>query len=428
MSGTGSWVGRLRPVAPIDELEYACLPETWNRTVAAIGINAASWAVEFCQELAGLAVDPAIPTIFTTRREELRPTAEAVVMGALVALYNDEPAPTTIPQETSRQLSRAIRQRTPLERILTFQRSSHARFSEVLVAKFRELVPADEQAEGFVDLSRFLVDLVSSFSLACSSAFIAEEQAWLASFEGSRGEVVRALLNGEHLDADVARALRYELANRTHVGLVLRRVGRDDEPADTLVKTATGLLTRIGATAHLVVPAGAQEAWAWGSVVDPRSTDLRAMPAVPDTLVAVGRPAAGLEGFRATHTEAAAVARVVMFSKRDHARTVFFDDVRLATLLTADPHSAEQFVREELGPLAHPREGVLRETVRVYLECNCSPASTAARVNVVKNTVVYRIRRAEELLGRSVKDRQGMLWAALHLVDVVDPAESQYET
>ncbi|MER5795184.1 helix-turn-helix domain-containing protein [Streptomyces sp. NPDC001980] len=67
-----------------------------------------------------------------------------------------------------------------------------------------------------------------------------------------------------------------------------------------------------------------------------------------------------------------------------------------------------------------------RPTPRERLECNCSPATAAAQLDVVKNTVVYRIRRAEQMQGRSVKEQQGILWAALHLVDVVDPVESQY--
>ncbi len=129
----------------------------------------------------------------------------------------------------------------------------------------------------------------------------------------------------------------------------------------------------------------------------------------------------------ATHEEAKAAARVTLYSAaRSRGRTVFFEDVRLAALLTSDPERAQNFVRDELGALGHPREALLRETVRVYLECNCSPATAAARLDVVKNTVVYRIRRAEEMLGRSVKEQQGILWAALHLVDVVDPVESQY--
>ncbi|GAQ65507.1 purine catabolism regulatory protein [Streptomyces scabiei] len=433
MSATGSWVRRLHPTAPPDELEPTCLPETWNRTVAGIGIGASSWAVEFCHELAGLAVDPDVLALRRAEAtEELRPTAEAVVMEALVALCLGRPVPTTVPAETTRQIARAVRQRIPLERILAFQRVSHARFSDALVCEFRRLVPADQQSEGLSDLSRFLVDLVSSFSLACSAAYAAEEQAWLTSVDGSRGVLVRTLLRGDHTDLDPAKALRYELANRTHVGLILRRDARDEDAeseseSERLDRVAAKLLTRIGATAHLVIPSDDREVWAWGGFTDPRSVTVRSIPVVPGALVAVGRPSRGLDGFRATHEEARAAARVTLYSAaRSRGRTVFFEDVRLAALLTSDPERAQDFVRDELGALGRPREALLRETVRVYLECNCSPATAAARLDVVKNTVVYRIRRAEEMLGRSVKEQQGILWAALHLVDVVDPVESQY--
>ncbi|MEU1344759.1 helix-turn-helix domain-containing protein [Streptomyces sp. NPDC005827] len=428
MAATGSWVRQLRPAAPVDELDPACFPETWNRAVADIGLGASSWAVEFCHELAALALDPDILAVHReAAAEELRPTAEAVVMEALGALCLGRPVLTTMPTETARQISRAVRRRIPLDRVLAFQRASHARFSDTLVSEFRRLVPADQQSEGLSVLSRFLVDLVSSFSLACSAAYAAEEQAWLASTDGSRGELVRALLRGHHTDVDPAKALRYELANRTHVGLTLRREAHDDAAAEGLDRVAATLLKRIGAIAHLVIPVDDREVWAWGGFSDPRSAAVRSIPVVPGVLVAVGRPARCLDGFRATHEEATAAARVMLYSTAlSPGRTVFFDDVRLAALLTSDPERARGFVRDELGALGHPREAVLRETVRVYLECNCSPATAAARLGVVKNTVAYRIRRAEEILGRSVKEQQGILWAALHLVDIVDPVESQY--
>ncbi|MFF8022124.1 PucR family transcriptional regulator [Streptomyces sp. NPDC007896] len=349
-------------------------------------------------------------------------------MEALVALHLGRPVPTTVPPETTRQIARAVRQRIPLERILAFQRTSHARFSDALVCEFRRLVPADQQSEGLSDLSRFLVDLVSSFSLACSAAYAAEEQAWLTSIDGSRGELVRTLLRGDHTDLDPSKSLRYELTNRTHVSLIVRRDARDDDAeSEGLDRVAAKLLTRIGATAHLVIPSDDREVWAWGGFTDPRSAAVRSIPVVPGALVTVGRPSRGLDGFRATHEEAKAAARVTLYrTARSCGRTVFFEDVRLAALLTSDPERAQRFVRDELGALGHPRESLLQETVRVYLECNCSPATAAARLDVVKNTVVYRIRRAEAMLGRSVKEQQGILWAALHLIDVVEPMESQY--
>ncbi|WP_332603221.1 PucR family transcriptional regulator [Arthrobacter sp. S2(2024)] len=422
MSRARSWVRDLHPAGSADRLKPACLPATWNRTVGRIGLDAALWAVEISLELAQLGVDPATPA---TRREEatqeLRPPAEAVVMEALLALDQGVPVPTTVPLEMVLQTARAVRQRVPLAKILEVQRVSHARFSDVLVEEFRRLVPAEMQSKELAELSHFLVDHVSTFALASSAAYAAEEQAWLASVDGSRAELVRALLRGEALGPDRAK-LRYELANRTHVGLVLRREGRDDATVEGLDRAAAMLLARMGATAQLVLPAGNHEVWAWGAFLEPKAVNMAAIKGVPHTLVAVGRPATGLEGFRGSHEEAVSAANVSLLAPagKPWSEPVFFKDARFAVLLTADPAKAASFARDELGALAGSKEAALRETVRVYLEHNCSPAGAAAELSVANNTIKYRIRRAEELLGHRVKERQGILWAALYLAETID--------
>jgi len=77
-------------------------------------------------------------------------------------------------------------------------------------------------------------------------------------------------------------------------------------------------------------------------------------------------------------------------------------------LLSADPLSAARFVESELGVLAAPTDAIarLRETLRVYFEENASPSRTARRLNVNKNTVVYRVRQGRELLGHDLVDRR----------------------
>jgi len=57
----------------------------------------------------------------------------------------------------------------------------------------------------------------------------------------------------------------------------------------------------------------------------------------------------------------------------------------------------------------------VRATVRVYLQENGNQACTARRLGVHVNTVAYRLRRAEQLLGRRVTDRRFDLEAALLL-------------
>ena len=62
------------------------------------------------------------------------------------------------------------------------------------------------------------------------------------------------------------------------------------------------------------------------------------------------------------------------------------------------------WVTETLGALAGDDEhnARLRDTLRVFLEENGSYKATAERLTLHKNTVQYRVRRAEESLARPV--------------------------
>jgi DNA-binding PucR family transcriptional regulator len=51
----------------------------------------------------------------------------------------------------------------------------------------------------------------------------------------------------------------------------------------------------------------------------------------------------------------------------------------------------------------------------VYLDERLSPARTARRLGIHQNTVNYRVKRAEELLGRPLEDRRIELEIALRL-------------
>ncbi|MFZ8758878.1 PucR family transcriptional regulator [Microbacterium sp. HMH0099] len=310
-----------------------------------------------------------------------------------------------------------MRQKVPLEYILEHERRSHALVGEALIREFKRLAPAEEQAEGLAELSRFLVDFVSTFATASSAAFAAAEQAWLTSVAHGRVQSVQGLLSGALGGADAERRLSYEVLNRVHVGLIVFR--RDRRRVD-LDRVAAQVLAHWGAKRHLIIPGEDGAVWAWGSFLDVIVPSSELNWVIPEeAVVAAGRPLTGADGFRRTHREAVVAERVARIAHAKSAPLVRFEDVRLISLLTADPRAAEAFVRDELGPLGQVREAHLRETVRVYLECNCSPATAASRLNVVKNTIVYRIRRAEELLGHSVKERQSILWVALHLVDVI---------
>ncbi|HWI72731.1 MAG TPA: helix-turn-helix domain-containing protein, partial [Baekduia sp.] len=80
------------------------------------------------------------------------------------------------------------------------------------------------------------------------------------------------------------------------------------------------------------------------------------------------------------------------------------------------------FARAELGRMAEParRVAILRETLTEYFAQGGSTAATARALAIAERTVTYRLRRAEELIGRPVSERRADLETALRLYDVLD--------
>ena len=98
--------------------------------------------------------------------------------------------------------------------------------------------------------------------------------------------------------------------------------------------------------------------------------------------------------------------------------------VELVTLLAGDLPRARAFVAGQLGPLASTDERAerLRDTVLAFLASGGSATSVAKELYVHQNTVAYRVKRAEELLGRKVSESPVELTCALTLAAVLGPA------
>jgi DNA-binding PucR family transcriptional regulator len=70
--------------------------------------------------------------------------------------------------------------------------------------------------------------------------------------------------------------------------------------------------------------------------------------------------------------------------------------------------SSRAWVRETLGDLAvdTTRNAGLRETARVFLETGGSYTATAEQLILHRNTAQYRVRQAEEVRGRPLRERR----------------------
>lgn len=285
-------------------------------------------------------------------------------------------------------------------------------------------------AELYEVSARFLFAYFDAVPAAVTDAYRVELQRQAGSAAEQRAELVCAVLGGTGPDARIAGPLlRYPLVGARHVALVFAGAAALD-PADLLAATRTvhGLAARLGG-GQLTVQAQTARLWAWVEVpatVAPPELDAHARALrCPDGLtLGLGDPGDGGDGFRDSHREAERALR--------HAagpdRVVHYRDVSAASLLAGDPARARRFVARELGTLAADDPGMerMRATLRAFLAEHGNQAATARRLSLHPNTIGYRLKQAEELLGHPLAQRRFELEAALLLQRDLDPSRTAH--
>jgi len=282
-----------------------------------------------------------------------------------------------------------------------------------------DLVAAHERS------SAFMFGYIDAVSSVLVPEYGTERERLMRSAEEQRAETVRSILAGEPIDEDVAaRRLGYEL-RRHHVALRVSGRGRE---LSGLERAAGEVAAILGAGEPLVVGSGSASIDVWcGAFAAPRPEAVAALDRYPlpdRVLVAAGRPGEGIDGFRRSHTEAVKAARVAALAGGSAAAVVRFERVELVSLLANDLPGARALVAARLGPLAAATEPAarLRETVLALLIASGNKSRVAKELYVHHNTVAYRVKRAEELLGRRVTEEPIELTCALMLAAVLGPA------
>jgi DNA-binding PucR family transcriptional regulator len=237
-----------------------------------------------------------------------------------------------------------------------------------------------------------------------------------------RAEAVRAILAGEPVDEESLHGrLGYDVRRR-HVAI---RVSSSTSEVRGLERAAREAAAAVASGEPLIVPSGAASLDVWsGSYEAVETTQLERYEPPEGIRVAFGRPARGLEGFRRSHREAVQAARVASLARDLGRQVVGYAQVELVSLLASDLPRAREFVATRLGPLAAASEAAqrLRETLSAFLTAGGRSVRAAKELYVHQNTVVYRVKRAEELLGRRVNDEPLELMCALILAEVLGPA------
>jgi hypothetical protein len=253
-----------------------------------------------------------------------------------------------------------------------------------------------------LSMSKIVAGYVDQTSEEIVAAYTQEREHWLRNRSAARAARVRDLLSDERINVSATEAtLGYRL-RQYHVGVVCWA-------SDTAA--AVDNITRRPAAASPSSCRDVSSAWAW-LPLGIRATFDAAAASTADVGTGIhfafGDAARGTAGFRLTHQQAIAAQAVALAAGPPPPRAVTFTEVAPVALMLGSPDLLRAWVLTTLAGLAADDEhhARLRETLLVFLHTGGSYKATAERLMLHKNTVQYRIRKAEESLGRPVGENR----------------------
>jgi len=314
------------------------------------------------------------------------------------------------------EYARRLAQRgSPLTALLRAYRVGHACFSTWL---FRELAQQADDAQlitaATLGMSKVVAGYIDQTSEELVAAYTRERENWLRNRSAAQAARIRELLSGKRIDVRAAEAtLGYRL-RQYHVG-VMCWTGDVAATADEInrLERAIGRVAAQAACSGdpLFLPRDETSAWAWLPLgIRDRFDSAAASTASVDSDIhfAFGDVEKGTAGFRLTHQQAVAAQAVALAAGSPAPGAVVFGDVAPVAMMLESAELLLAWVLSTLAVLATDDENHarLRDTLLVFLQSGGSYKTTAEQLMLHKNTVQYRIRKAQDSLGRPVGDNR----------------------
>jgi hypothetical protein len=311
-----------------------------------------------------------------------------------------------VPPSAAAQARRAARFGVNLGAVLRRYLAGHGRLGE-FVADIADSSghPGHEATLRYLRTTQ--AALLERLAAAIEYEYNQERRRLAPQLEPHRAQIVQRLLASEPVEpADIAK-LNYELHASWHIGVIATGA--------TALDVVLGLKPRLGRKL-LTVSLGEETVWAWfGGQQKPAIGTIERLPiagkATP-VLLAIGEPAKAIDGWRLTHYQAQEALRIAACKPEKHAR--YIDGPLLAAALQNDTLGG--WLKAFLSLLDSRGDSTkLRQTLRAYIDVECSATSAAPVLKIGRHTVESHVRIAEELLGRPLRTCLVELNVALQL-------------
>jgi DNA-binding PucR family transcriptional regulator len=312
------------------------------------------------------------------------------------------------------EYARRLAQRgVPISALLRAYRLGQAAFQQRMIRGIAvDSLKPEDLVDASVALSATLFSYIDRVSEQVVVAYQTERDRWMRNRGAVRSARVISVLADGAVDVGEAEvALGYPL-RQTHRGAVVWV--DDSSPHTDRLSRLERVIGRLAEhfrsdRAPLVIAPDDATVWAWlpMSANPAELVHGRPFTANEGAWIALGEPAPGIEGFRLTHRQARQAQIVAMAADPDkRGRVTESAQAGLVALMCSDLDALRSWVHLVLGPLAIDDDASarLRDTVRAFLSYGGSYTSAAQELLLHKNTVQYRIRKAEEARGRPLSE------------------------
>ncbi|GAA1721610.1 helix-turn-helix domain-containing protein [Fodinicola feengrottensis] len=344
-------------------------------------------------------------------RQEVRRCCEDNLASLLRILGSGEPVGGHL-FDTARQTGRLrAEQQVPLDTVLSTYRLGGRVLWEALV----DLAKRDDgiDRDSLLDLASTVWAMIDSVSAEVAGAYRRAELELLRTDEQRRYALLDDLLANRGEDTVVARAAADAL----------------DLPVDATYVVVTAAASEDGRPS-LRTPGDMLAIRGIRSLWQQRSETLTGLVVVPQPaltglimlLERIARGPVGLSPRVHGLVEVATGYRLALLAlrtvRRGTTQVASLDDRLQEALLVESPELAARLVTCALGPLfALPQResDMLIDTLRAWLDANCSASNTAERLYCHRNTVLNRLHRLEDLLVVPMYDPRGQVQLRLAL-------------
>jgi DNA-binding PucR family transcriptional regulator len=375
-----------------------------DELVAVIGPGGLGWAHALAAEMAREYVEDTVPELSRSAdfTGGLRISAEANILALLRSLISGTLDART-PPEALDFIDEAVARQVPLVAMLRGHQIAVEHWLRWCAPAIASHTAADRQAAELELAVSVGVRHVDRISEQMVEEYEREMRRRTASGAARHAAVVGAVLAGDEIDVvEASRILNYPLRG-SHIALALQVRADSQNQVDVLEAEARSFARRVGATGLLTNATGLSTLDAWVATNDDIKRPVEPVGERID--IGVGTSCTGVSGFVRSNREAHKALEI------HHAAVpgrfdpiIYYDRVRLLSLVINDVPSISAFVFDTLGGLAGTgdRARELRETLLAFFEADKSYTAVSRLLHMHKNTVIRRVAKANELAGRDL--------------------------